>query len=448
MAQKFSSDFNYETLASIYPMKKSEIRRQPLNDKKFSTAGSDLIVVLNKAQNSFIIPSTLCLSFEVDFTTVDDTANNSAIMLGCAASFFRQLVTVANISGTNLETIGNYNELYNALMNQQVTAQEKGGMWSLGFEGKYALTNFSGVLVQGINPVSKKRTFVMPILSILTNTDKLIPCFLSDLELRLTLENVANIFTSVAGATGVSGYEISNVNVIYEQVTLEASSMATLLQQFPQAMTLKSSTYLFGSTSLPQNATGITDLTYSHSVSSLKEFIWTASADNAVDKGFSGINPNLTQYELIINNTQWPIQGVRCSSLAETHAQLRKAWSALFSTSNCGSIVRDNMGKSINAGVPSAEYAVYRQAIPDYDPDATLSQATYSNKFWCVLDLEIINNSMKDVLINGISTKDSVNTLRLHIANNLARAVAIKYWSHYDAIISFNYQDQIVSVNQ
>lgn len=287
----------------------------------------------------------------------------------------------------------------------------------------------------------------MPILSILTNTSKLIPPFLSDIQMNFTLDSVANIFAVPTGDTGVSSYIIKNVNIVYEQVTLEASSMSTLLSQFPQALSLKSSTYIYGSTNVAAGSVGTTDLTYPHSLSSLKEFIWTSSLNNAVDKGFSGVNPNLREWSLLINNTQYPIQGVKANSLAESHAQLRKAWSALFSTSHCGSIVRDNMNKSVDASKPTAEFVAYKQTAADAS-DASLKDPVNSNKWYGVLDLEIINNGARDVLLNGISTKDSVNTLRLQIDSAFGAAVNVKYWSHYDAIITFDYQNSIASVNQ
>ena len=82
-----------------------------------------------------------------------------------------------------------------------------------------------------------------------------------------------------------------------ESITLEQSGMQQLLVMFPGAMKLKSQSYLYGSSSL---AGGIgpatTDITYSHSLNSLKQFIWWTSPTGAWELNYAGVCPNLAAW--------------------------------------------------------------------------------------------------------------------------------------------------------
>lgn len=442
MAFAFPSELSYNTLANMYPSKKSEYRRQPINTRKFSNPGEEIQLVLSKMENSFYDPNTLAVNFTVKYTT---DANTNACLLGNGYSHFSRQVWTANKNGAKLETIQNPAELVNCLHNMTIEANAKDAMAiSLGYENGLGYTNFGRIIN---NTTSRKtQSYSIPLVGIMNNA-KLIPGFISDLQLDLTLNQISNFIVAFAdaGATVPTGMEIDRIEIVCEALTLEASSMAELLAAYPGLLSLKSESFLYTSSQLNTGDQGVKDITYAHSLNSLTEFIWWASPTNAGDKSFGGVNPNLGNngWQIIVNSTPYPSQPVKCASPAECFYQIQKAWGSLYSSSHSGSLTQNNFSVADTAG---GEYSIYMKTA-DIPVKANASGALNANKFYNVIDLEIINN-FKDSLYSGINTKDGTHTFRLNIDTALANNATIHIYSKFDVILNFDYVNGEVSVVQ
>jgi hypothetical protein len=217
--------------------------------------------------------------------------------------------------------------------------------------------------------------------------------------------------------------------------------MATLLSIYPNALSLKSESFLYTNSSLTANSNGVKDITYAHSLNSLTEFIWWASPYDCLDKSYGGVNPNLSSWQLIINSIPHPAQPVKSESPAECFYQIQKAWGSLYSAAHCGSFTRKNFPRRLTA---VGEYSGYQINAPT---EAASKDSLYSNKFYNVIDLEIINN-LNESLYSGISTKDGTHTLRLNIDTILPKAVNIHIFSKFDVVLTFDYVNGAVTVVQ
>ena len=62
----FPEELNFQILKSMYPSRKTEYRKAPMNSQTFSSPGQDIQLVLSKMENSFYDPNTLCVNFTVD----------------------------------------------------------------------------------------------------------------------------------------------------------------------------------------------------------------------------------------------------------------------------------------------------------------------------------------------------------------------------------------------
>ena len=123
----------------------------------------------------------------------------------------------------------------------------------------------------------------------------MIPAFISDIEIDLTLNNIANFISNVTATGNITGYTIRNVELVCESITLEQTGMAQLLAMFPGSIKLKSQSYLYCSSSLAASSgAGTYDITYSHSLNSLKQFIWWSSPATAWELNYAGVCPNLS----------------------------------------------------------------------------------------------------------------------------------------------------------
>ena len=209
------------------------------------------------------------------------------------------------------------------------------------------------------------------------------------------------------------------------------------------AFKLKSQSYLYGSSSLSSGAgLGTYDHTYSHSLNSLKQFIWWSSPFAACELISAGVNPNCDSWQLLIGSTAYPQQLVKSSRPSECFMQNQKAFGSLYSTSHCGSATKYNFAK---ASTTAGEYIAYSQKPGTL---AGFLVDNNANKWYQALDLEIIN-SLKETLYTGIGTKGSTNTLRLNVGRQLAaQSHAVHFFSCFDVILEFDYANQMINVIQ
>ena len=142
----------------------------------------------------------------------------------------------------------------------------------------------------------------------------------------------------------------------------------------------------------------------------------------------------------MIGSTAYPQLPIKSYSVAEQFYQNQKSFGAFVSTSHCGSCDRNNM---VKCSLPAAgskftsEYTAYTRGNPATSDD--LIKPENSNKYYCSLDLELINQ-LKNTLYSGISTKGSSNLMRLTVAETLAAQVHnITFYSVYDAVITFDW---------
>ena len=222
--------------------------------------------------------------------------------------------------------------------------------------------------------------------------------------------------------------------------------MQQILAMFPGQIKLKSQSYLYGSSTLAGITSSTTqDITYSHSLNSLKQFIWWSSPADALAKNYAGVCPNLSSWQLLIGSTAYPQQLVKSSRPSECFMQNQKAFGSIYSTSHSGSASKSQFARASTA---ADEYELYTSTQgATVKPVDTL--ALPSNKWYQCLDLEIIN-SLKETLYTGISTKGSTNTLRLNIARGLAtnQSHAVHFFSCFDVILEFDYANQMINVVQ
>ena len=441
-SQGFPQELDFHQLKSMYPSRKTEYRKNPINSQTFTTAGQDIQLMLSKMENTFYDPQTLCVNFRVTYNQ-DSTAvkgTDDSFLIGSAYSHFSKQV-IKPASGVIIETIENPSLLTNAVTSITTCSMEKLALSTTwGFNSDAIFSNLGRRIIPSQVPTERVlvHDYSIPLIGIL-NTNKLLPAFVTDIEIDLTLNNVAN-FISNATTKAITGYSITNVELVCEAITLESSSMQLLMQMYPGVIKLKSESYLYGSSQLASGYSGTTDITYSHSLNSLKKFIWWSSPLNAWELNYAGVNPNASSWGLIIGSQNYPQQNVKSARVTEAFMQNSKAYGSMYSTSHSGSAKVEDFGRS------STAYELYQPYVQK--PALAAYTSSSSNKWYQALDLEIINNE-NSVLFNGISTKGSTNTLRLNVGFPLAtQPHAVHFFSNFDVILEFDYLNQTINVIQ
>lgn len=438
----YPEELNFSVLKSMHASRKTEYRKNPINGAEFTTPGEQIQLVLNKMDNTFYDPNTLYITGVVEFTgmTGSISASETNFVLGCFYSLFSRQV-VKSLNGQTLETIENPSLLVNSLMNMTTNASDKQGLsTSFGFNSLNPFTNLGcEVKFNGKN----KYSFSLPIIGVL-NSMKMIPSFVSDIEIDLTLNQLSSfmINPTATAASIPTGYKISGIEIVCEALTLESASFQNIMALYPNIIKVKSSSYLYGGSSLNANSQpGTYDINYTHSLNSLKQFIFWSSPSNAMELNYSGVNPNLENYSLVLGSVQYPTQGVKCRRASECYMQNEKSFASVYSASASGSSTRDNFCKASTAY--DFDYSAY------YTKPTTvvdMIKQSSANK-WCqMLDVEVINNN-KDSLFTGVSTRGSSNTLRLNINTPLAAVEhKIHFYSHFDCILEFDYVNQVINL--
>ena len=466
MSYGIPEELTYETLSRMYPSVKTEYRKQPINGGNPFTTG-DIQLRINKMARSFLNPATLSVNFRVRHqitfggtapsgnTLVSGTGGDGIAILGNALSYFSQQV-VKPVSGQWQDTILYPGLISNTIMNLTTTPIEKEGMISFGFDSDYlsaGYTNRGDIIVNTSTSANQTQTFYrsysVPILGIL-NTNKLIPLFVDEHEINLTLNNTNNFIVTLftTANTTYGGWQIDEVEIVGDVLTLEESGFNQLLQLYPNGMSIKTESYLYGTSSLPSGGSGSYDITYSHGLNSLKKFIWWSSPSGQWEQLYGGVNPNLQSWQLMIGSTAYPQLPCKSYSLAEVFYQNQKSFGSFYSTGHCGSVDRPSMSKCSKKGTSkfTFEFSNYTATAPTFLQAIAQVASTRSNKYYNTLDVEIINQ-LKNSLYSGISTKGTTNLFRINVGEELAAVVhAITFYSVYDAVITYDWvNNQITS---
>ena len=191
----FPEELNFQSLKSMYPSRKQEYRKAPMNSQTFSTAGQDIQLVLSKMENTFYDPATLCVNFTVDYTGVTNgvIGTDASFIFGYGYSHFSRQV-IRPLSGQPLETIDNPSLLGNAVLNMTMDSYEKLALsTTLGFNSLEAYTNLGATILNTTAYLSQ--SYSIPLIGCL-NCAKLIPGFITDIEIDLTVNNLSNFISS------------------------------------------------------------------------------------------------------------------------------------------------------------------------------------------------------------------------------------------------------------
>jgi hypothetical protein len=443
------SELNFSLPSSMVPSRKFELRVQPYGQSTFNAAGQSIKITLPQMQRTLYNFQTAYLFATVSFTHAGTAGTDISYVLGSWYSLFSRQVIRAG-SGYVLETIENPGQLVNAITSMTMTASEKTSLNnSLGFFNTSGYVNIGNKInvdtgatdIGGATGDEKNFTFAIPLIGILNNT-KLWPAWnAGDMEIELTLNDIARyIATKTATpANTVGTVTLSNVEFVTECLELAPEAYNMIMAQNPEKVVLKTQTYSYGSSSLPASqGAGTIDIPFQIKVNSMKQLVWYAQPSDAAEKTFSGVNPNLENWQFVVNGISYPQRPVQAKYPAEAFMQNQKSFGSVYSASHPGGATRQEFNTA--STVYNAYHRPYNTSVDNIE--------TRSNKWYQCLDLETINSN-KESLYSGISTNGTTSTLRLNINTPLAAVVHnVHYWSCQDVMVVMDMIAGVTSVVQ
>lgn len=451
------SELNFSLPSSMVPSRKFELRVQPYGQSTFTSSGQAIKITLPQMQRTLYNFQTAYLFGTVSYTHgkagADPIADEASYLLGSWYSLFSRQVIRAG-SGYVLETIDNPGQLVNAITSMTMNASERVALNnSLGFSnisgflntGVKLNVNTGATDIGGVTADEKEFTFAIPLIGILNNS-KLWPAWnAGDMEIELTLADVSRYIASITPAQTVTGFTISNVEFVAECLELAPEAYNMVMAQNPEKVVLKTQTYSYGSSSLPAGqGVGSIDIPFQIKVNSLKQLVWYSQPSDAAEKTFAGVNPNLENWNFVVNGISYPQRPIQAKYPSEAFLQNQKAFGSVYSSNHSGGATRTEFNTAsnilLNGNLAYKYHRNYNTAVNQLDARA--------NKWYQCLDLETINSN-KESLYSGISTNGTTSTLRLNIANPLANAVHnIHYWSCQDVMVVMDMVSGITSVIQ
>lgn len=434
-----------------------EYRTNPSNANSFNTEGSVIQLTLPNLPRSFYQNNTIYVRGRLALTYILAAEANpldppvSFNSAGAYSLFSRQVVRTAN--GQTLETVQNPGVVSNIQMAYGLTPAERVGMSAMTKNSLTASSNFGtgsslGWALNVTSPAGHGSVieFAIPLNSILTNGEKFIPAFYDEIVIELT---IAQLLSS-AGAQnptflvhrtgeGITAFTLSDIELCAQVIELGPTEFSQLMSQYPQGITLKSQSYVYGSATLAASANGSQDIVYSHKQQSIKQFIMAVAPSNAAEGIYSGVNPNLGTLSLILNGQTYPQRPIRAFLPSESYAQNQKAYGALMSDLKCGSVPMEY--HAVGSTAYNTFHDAYRAfAVGAAGSNTVTNFTNRSNRCYFLLDLESVNGS-KSAMFNGISTtgSGSSSTIRLDINSSLANVThTVHYFSVYDCLLKFD----------
>lgn len=387
----------------------------PVNGATFSAGQQIYFDIINRG---FLVPDSMYLSYNFTLTSL---AN--AELIGCpAATSFNRLDV--QVGSQTIDTIQNYNIFYHMLTNVTYdVAQKYGNQSSLGYfanTGVPSLEQLDGRLCT----LNETGSFALPLVSILSNSEKLLPLFaMPQIRMVLTVESLSAMFTSTVVPTG---WSLSNLSLRYKVVDF-GGAVEQIVLGSADKLYIKTQSFALASQTLVAGSQGFIELVFNQRYASVKSIF----AINGV--GTAGSNRAFDSVDLTSGNGDYSFSvGGVLYPPAPINTKTAKTMALLELKSAVGSI----FDKSNNMAINSVEFGF----------NSTAAACTYQapGKFYVGTSLEKLNSNN---LLTGISTANSPISYRINSGTSIgANNSTITLVANFDALIEVDTLTRQVAV--
>lgn len=394
----------------------------PTNGASFSSGQQIYLDLINRG---FLVPDSMYLSYSYAATNLVN-----AEMIGCpAVTPFNRLDV--QVGSQTIDTIQGYNIFYHMLTNLTYdVAQKFGNQVSLGYFNSATVGAGAVPTLEQLDGrqlvVNETGSFAFPLVSLLSNAEKLIPLFaMPQVRIVLTMEAIANMFTqNVATPTA---FTISNVQLRYKVVDF-GGAVEQIVLGSADKLYIKSQSFALSSQTLAANSSGFIELVYNLRYASVKSLFAingnraTGTSNGAFDS--VDLTSSNGDYSFSVGGVLYPP--------APINTRTAKAMAMLELRSAVGSI----FDKANNMSINQVEFNFSSTAA------ATTFQAP--GKFYVGTSTERLNSNN---LLTGISTQNSPISYRINTGTSIgANNSTVSLVVNYDALIEVDTLTRQVAV--
>ena len=376
----------------------------PVNGQTFTAGQQIQFDLLNRG---FLVPDSMYISYA--YTMV--TAAAGAEWVGCPVyTPFNRLDV--QVGSQTVDTIQNYNVVMHMLSNLTMDVAQKYGQQS-----SFGYLNSTGVptLEQLDGRVcidDESGSLSAPLMSILSNSDKLLPLFaMPQIRVVLTVESIANMFTTTQVPTA---FTLSNVELRYKVIDM-GQEVEHAVRMMGDKIYVKSQSFSSSSATLAAGSSGYMELVFNQRYASVKSlFAINGVGTAASNKQFDSVDltANTGEYSFQIGGVIYPQRPISTRNCrAQALQELRSAIGSVFDKTN---------SLAINA--------------VEFNFSGTAAACTVSapGKFYVGTSTEKLGSNS---LLTGISTQNSPISYRITSGQSIGtNSSTITLVVNYDAI--------------
>ena len=440
MATILPKEINYSQPASLPDGTQSNsIVTSPINGATF---GPSSILQFDLVQRAFMVPESLYIRYKL--TTTGGTAGsaNNYIRGTPVYSFFQRLEVI--IGSQVVESIQNYNQLCNMLVNCKMNYAQKVGLAnSFGYTdstaaGSYAFT-FSAQTPNGGNlststlAAPQSVFLAAPIGCLLSNADNLVPLkYMPSCRLQLSLESLANAIQSPAGANTIASYSLSNVELCYDIIEFSPLVDQAISSRAGGMLTIKSQSYLSSGVTLPAASVGTLEFLFNQRLASIKS-LFTHLSGTVSTVASNTLFDSVDCTGALGGDYQWFVSGLPYPP-RPISTVLNKAAASMELSGSFGP-AHDLL--TSNFSIAPAEFNA---------GNTTGTSQTVMGKFYLGTNVEKL--STNDALLTGISSQGSPISFRVTIGTATTNAQVIQLICLYDALLQIDMTQRTVVIMQ
>ena len=420
--------------ASVSPETNSiNVIVRPANGQTFSAGGD--VIQFDLPARSFLSPSSLVLRGVIT-TTADTTGDTNTLLGACPGSSWIQRVET-QIAGQTIESINNYNQLYNMLVNTKMSMAERfalqtefalGGGGDAGL-GSVAPTSTNGIcsFQLGSQTAASNVGFAIPLGSMLANCQNFVPLgMMGAVRVSITTDQLSN-FMNLSTAANVPTFSLGSLELAFDLVDFGRSfdGVVGSMADADGNINIKTSSWNMSSLSLGGLAAGSSsENIFNVRLSSIKSLIVQGGGDSATHVNGAKFDAIATagpsgSTQLVVASQVYPQTPLAESNQALMMSELRQALGeahGLYGTKM--SIIDDNFNANKTKSAPGGTSTALQPAC-----------------HFVGINTEKV--STNQLLMSGISSQLSPISVRIQNSATVGASV-LTLMAMYDAIISIN----------
>lgn len=434
-------EINYKSAMSLPDGTVSNsIVASPING---STFGPSSIVQFDLVSRGYLVPESVYIRYKLTTTLPGTLGAGNAIKGTPVYSLISRLETI--VGSQVVESIQNYNQLCNMLVNCKMNYAQKVGLAnSFGYSSAGAanayLFDFSTNSPNGLSFATSTSANLLggtvflaaPLGCLLSNADHLVPLkYMPSCRIQLTTETLANAY-KLDGVNPITNYTISNFELCYDIIEFSPLVDQAISSMGGGQITIRSQSYLSSGVTLPGASSGTLEFLFNQRLASIKSLFTHLSGTAAavsVNTFFDSVDCTGTaggDYQWFVAGLPYPPRPIS--------TVLNKA-GASMELSNAYGPAHDLL--TSNFSINPTEFN---------SGNTTVTSVQQMGKFYLGTNVEKL--STNGALLTGISSQGSPISFRVSIGTATTNAQVIQLICLYDALLQIDIPSRTLVVMQ